>query len=545
MMGEPTDWPTRDLVAHRTAATPQRTALVDTETGFEWSFREFDRRVDRVASALEAVTAGESDGGGDDGQRIALLMPTRPAFATIFFAAMRTGTTVLPLNVRETIGELAAKVERTDPTTLVCDGSTEDAAREVAAEIEPIDSADTDSIDLRSVDDPGCERVRSLLPSDSSGASDADREWSRAVEPVPLERDDTQLIMFTSGTSGEPKAVRLTVGNLVASATASAFRLGVTPTDRWLCCLPMYHMGGLAPVIRSVLYGTTVVIQREFDAESTSRVLETYDVTGVSFVPTMCKRLLDAGWEPADALRFVLLGGAPASSELLERFRDAGVPVHPTYGMTETASQIATATPAETGTHEGTVGQPLLFTDVSVVDETGATVDPGQQGELVVSGPTVTPGYLDDEKTAAAIDERGLHTGDVGYEDDDGRLWVLNRRSDRIVTGGENVDPGDVVAALRAHPRVEDAAVVGLADEEWGERVGALVVPGPASESASDDSLEPRSIRAHCDDRLAGFKRPKTIGIADALPRTTSGTVDRERVRDRLLEAGTDVTESA
>jgi O-succinylbenzoic acid--CoA ligase len=540
MIREPVDWPTRDLVAHRVAATPQRTALVDTETGTEWSFREFDRRVDRVASALEAATPDEADSQADDSQRIALLMPTRPAFATVFFAAMRTGMTVVPLNVRETTAELAAKVDRTDPTTLVCEERTEDAAREIAAKV--------DSIDCYSVDEPTDGRVGSLVPTeppaDRSGATDAGREGSRALEPVVLDRDDTQLIMFTSGTSGEPKAVRLTVGNLVASATASAFRLGVTPSDRWLCCLPMYHMGGLAPVIRSVLYGTTVVIQREFDAESTQRVLAEHDATGVSLVPTMCKRLLDADWEPTDALRFVLLGGAPATDELLERCRDAGVPAHPTYGMTETASQIATATPAETGTHEGTVGQPLLFTDVSVVDETGATVDPGRQGELVVSGPTVTPGYLDEGKTAAAVGERGLHTGDVGYKDADGRLWILNRRSDRIVTGGENVDPGEVVAALRAHPRVEAAAVVGLADEDWGERVGALVAPDPASDSAGGDPLEPQSLRAHCDEHLAGFKRPKTIAVADALPRTASGTVDREAVRDRLLEAGTDVTDS-
>jgi len=146
----------------------------------------------------------------------------------------------------------------------------------------------------------------------------------------------------------------------------------------------MYHMGGLAPVLRSALYGTPVVIQREFGGEPTARVLEEYDVTGVSLVPTMCKRLLEAGWEPADTLRFVLLGGAPASSELLERCRTADVPVHPTYGMTETASQIATATPTEIDTYEGTVGQPLLFTDVSVVDETGTTVGPDEEGELVV-----------------------------------------------------------------------------------------------------------------------------------------------------------------
>ncbi|QLK25991.1 acyl--CoA ligase [Natrinema zhouii] len=532
----PVDWPTRDPIAHRAAATPQRTALLDIETDAAWSFREFDRRVDRAAAGLEDAVLELSDSKRGNQQRIGVLMDTRPAFATLFFAAMRTGVTMVPLNVRETTGELAAKATRTDLAAVVCERDTEKAALELAVE--------TGSVGVFTVDEPESDRTQSLSSeTNDGGVSDPDSAFeSRSVQPVPLERDDTQLIMFTSGTSGEPKGVRLTVGNLVASATASAFRLGVDPADRWLCCLPMYHMGGLAPVLRSALYGTPVVIQREFGAESTARVLEAYDITGVSLVPTMCTRLLEAGWEPADALRFVLLGGAPASDELLERCRDADVPVHPTYGMTETASQIATATPAEIDRHEGTVGQPLLFTDVSVVDETGATVAPDEQGELVVSGPTVTPGYLDDEHTESAFGERGLHTGDVGYRDADGRLWILNRRSDRIVTGGENVDPGEVVATLRSHPRVDDAAVVGLPDEEWGERVAALVVPD--SETNSGEKLS-QSLLSHCDEYLAGFKRPKTIGIADALPRTASGTVDRDAVRDRLLEGGIDVTGSS
>ena len=199
--------------------------------------------------------------------------------------------------------------------------------------------------------------------------------------------------------------------------------------------------------------------------------------------------------------------------------------------MTETASQIATASPVQAFEHEGTVGQPLLFTEVTVVDpETNEPVHGGEPGELVVDGPTVTPGYLDDQQTAAAFTERGLHTGDVGYRDADGRLWVQNRLDDRIVSGGENVDPGEVRAALRDSDRIEDAAVVGLDDAEWGERVAALVV-------SRDESLTTSMVESHCRERLAGFKLPRTIAFADELPRTASGTVDREAVRERLVAA--------
>ncbi|WIV66138.1 o-succinylbenzoate--CoA ligase [Natrialbaceae archaeon AArc-T1-2] len=511
-MAVPVDWPTRDLLAHRARATPDRTAVIDASTDTTWTFREFDARVGGVAARLEEVVGG-GDRVDDRNVRLGVLMDTRVAFATVFFAAMRRGFTVVPLNVRETTPELRAKAGRTDLDVLVCERDTEALALE-AADV-PVVSADETDDDV----------VDHLQP-----VADA------SADPVSLERTDTQLLMFTSGTSGRPKAVRLTVGNLLASAVASAFRLGVDPDDRWLCCLPMYHMGGLAPVLRSTLYGTTVVIQRSFDPDGTAGAIDEHDVTGVSLVPTMLRRLLEADWSPPETLRFVLLGGAPASEALLERCRAAGVPVYPTYGMTETASQIATARPTDVDESPGTVGQPLAFTDVTIVDDS-EPVGPGETGEIVVSGPTVTPGYLADDRTDDAFDEYGLHTGDVGSRDDDGRLWVRNRVSDRIVTGGENVDPGEVVDALRAHPTVETAAVVGLPDEEWGERVAALVVP-------EDDSPELEELLAHCDENIAGFKRPRTVGFAEALPRTASGTVDRDAVRERLLSEGVDAVDT-
>ncbi|WP_255170808.1 class I adenylate-forming enzyme family protein [Natrononativus amylolyticus] len=511
-MRAPVDWPTADLLTHRSRATPERTAIVDADTDDAWTCREFSRRADDAAIGLERR--------GADG-RVGFLLEAGLEFAAAFFGAMRLGTTVVPLNLAETASELEAKVDGLDLDGLVCEPDTEGLAVDLA------NGATLERAPVLSTGEPSADAVESLYGAVSG----------RGVSPVALERGDTQLILFTSGTSGEPKAVRLTVGNLVASATASAFRLGVLPEDRWLCCLPMYHMGGLAPVVRSALYGTTAVVQREFDAEATARVLDEYEVTGVSLVPTMLKRLLEAGWSAPVRLRFVLLGGAPASSDLLDRCRRRGVPAHPTYGMTETASQIATATPAQAATHEGTVGQPLVCTDVTVVGEDGTPVGAGETGELVVSGPTVTPGYLEADRTEAAFGEYGLHTGDVGYRDADGRLWVLNRRSDRIITGGENVDPGEVVDVLRSHPLVEAAAVVGLPDDEWGERVAALVV---LEAGTGDESPALEALRDHWRERLAGFKRPKTIAVAEGLPRTASGTVDREAVRDVLRERGID-----
>jgi O-succinylbenzoic acid--CoA ligase len=226
----------------------------------------------------------------------------------------------------------------------------------------------------------------------------------------------------------------------------------------------------------------------------------------------------------------VLLGGAPARPALIERCLDRGVPVSPTYGTTETASQIATARPPELADAPDTVGRPLLMTSVTVVDERGRPLEAGETGELVVDGPTVTPGYYDDPAAdEEAFCPQGFRTGDLGYRDEAGRLFVVGRRSERIVTGGETVDPTEVADAVRSLPGVADAAVVGLPDEAFGERVGALLEPEPGASP-------PTELRAALADRLASHKLPRTVAVGE-LPRTESGTVDREAVRERLLEA--------
>ncbi len=502
--------PAVDPVSWRAQTTPDLLAVVDAATDERLNYRAYDRRVDRLAAGIEALGA----------DRLAVLLENRPAVPALAFAAMRTGTSLSILNRREAVPELARRVERVDADALVCGADTGWRARELSAAsgLTPVVSIDDPE---EAGTSPGPDG--SPDPAREVAAFPAPGEWGGEPATDP---DRTVLVAFTSGSSGRPKGVRLTAGNLLASATASAFRLGVEPDDRWLTPLSMCHVGGLAPAIRSALYGTTVVIARGFDAEGTARTIDRRGVTSVSLVPTALRRLLETGWSPPASLRFVLLGGAPASPELLARALDRGVPVYPTYGTTETASQIATATPTEAADHPESVGRPLAFTDVTIVDD-GRPVGPGEVGEVVVSGPTVTPGYLDSSRTAAATGEFGLHTGDLGRRDRSGRLWIVGRLSDRIVTGGENVDPATVADALATHPAVADVAVVGIPDPEWGQRVAALVVPDGDRPSAD-------ALREWCDGRIAGFKRPKTVGYASDLPRTASGTVDREAVRDRL-----------
>jgi O-succinylbenzoic acid--CoA ligase len=270
--------------------------------------------------------------------------------------------------------------------------------------------------------------------------------------------------------------------------------MGVDERERWLCPLPVSHVGGLMVLLRSVVYATTAVLAPPpFDAEEVAGA----DVTVMSLVPTMLQRLLDRELAPAPRLRAVLLGGAPAPRALRERARDAGWPVRATYGLTQACSQVTIAESDDVATS----GMPLPGTRVRIA----------RDAEIVVEGPTVAGGGP-------------LRTGDLGRLDERGRLVVIGRKVDTIVTGGENVAPAEVEGVLLEHPAVADVAVVGRPDPEWGEAVTALVVPAPG---AHVDELR---LQAYCWERLARFKVPKTIQAVEALPRTPSGKLLRREL---------------
>jgi len=502
-----------DPVGEQVDQRPDATAIIDTSNVTNWTYETYDDKIEATARRLTLI-------GVEAGDRVAILSETRPTVATAFFACWRIGATAVMLNARLTPSELQPQVERTEPAVLLTSPLEAVTARTIAAAT-PVysigGSSEQQDVDrLESVHPAPTEPVRahSSEPAGSAGAS---------TDTSPHD----VAFLFTSGTTGTPKAVRITEQNFQAAATAHRDRLGVDPDDRWLCPLSTYHMGGLSILVRSAYYGTTTVLQRTrdgFDPSTTRDRLDTYDCTAVSVVPVMLRRLLEDGPLP-DTLRFVLCGGAPTPPQLVQRAAERDVPVSPTYGMTETTSQVATPTPDEARSHPDSVGRPLSGVQVTLVDDAREPVPVGDLGEIVVDGPTVTPGYLDG---GGDFGPYGFHTGDVARRDDAGRLFVLNRREDRILSGGENVHPGEVADVLTEHPAVSDVVVLGLSDPEWGERVAALVVPTGEEPPDSDD------LRVFVAERLADYKVPKTLVFTDVLPRTASGTVDRDAARTEL-----------
>jgi O-succinylbenzoic acid--CoA ligase len=316
-------------------------------------------------------------------------------------------------------------------------------------------------------------------------------------EPDP---EATWVILHTSGTTAAPKPVHLTYGNFRASAEAAQANLPIGPDDRWLCVLPLFHVGGLSILTRAALYGASAIVHERFDAAAVRDSLESGEATVVSLVATMLRRLRDAGLDRAPSLRAALVGGGPVPRDLLEWGRAIGLPLLETYGMTETCSQIATAAPG------GDAARPLPGVELRI----------GDGGEILVRGAMVSRGALGEDGW--------LHTGDRGRLDDGGFLHVEGRIKDVIVTGGENVAAEEVEEALAAHPAVADAAVVGRQDAEWGEVVTAFVVVNGAG-GVRDDELV-----AWCRERLAGYKVPRAIVRVAELPRTESGKLLKGRL---------------
>ena len=306
--------------------------------------------------------------------------------------------------------------------------------------------------------------------------------------------DAVHSVIRTSGTTGEAKAVQLTFANQAASGAASADALGVDPADRWLCPLPLHHVGGLGVLVRCAINHTTAVLHDGFDVSRVKAELDGGAVTLASLVPTMLVRLQEAGLREAPGLRAIALGGGPIPAGLLEWAADAGIPVVPVYGMTETCSQVVAGSP----------GRALPGVELRI----------GEDGEILVRGPMVAHGAL------AA--DGWLHTGDSGRLDGDGLLHVEGRLKDLIVTGGENVAPLEVEQALLAHPAVADAGVVGIPDPEWGEAVTAFVV---LREPAAPDELA-----TWARERLDAFKAPKAVHVVETLPRNSGGKLLRGRL---------------
>ncbi len=490
-----------DLVRESALARPTATALV--ARGERTSWAALDALVDAVASGLRAR-------GLVPGDRVALVLGNRPEFVVAYFGALRARLVAVPLNAGLTAHELTARLTDSGASLALVEGHTRDAVGTAAARVQ-------DEVDVLDVDSAAwAELVRA----------------GRESDPVVEESDPESLavLLFTSGTSGRPRAAMLSHRALMANldALATLEPAPMLPDDVVLLVLPLFHVyalnSGLGMVART---GATAVLEERFDPAASLETIRLEGITNVPGAPPMY-----VAWsaqpdvrEVLSRVRLLVSGAAPLPPAVLQQFLTLiGRPVWEGYGMTE-ASPVITSTLVSGAPKPGSVGQPLPGVEVSLRDTDGDPVDDRDPGEIWVRGPNLFSGYFPDG--AGGPDENGWYaTGDVAYADDDGDLHLVDRTRELVLVSGFNVYPREVEAAIESLPGVAECAVIGVPHPYTGEAIKALVVPRPGVDLTSDQVL------AHCETRLARFKCPTIVEIVDDLPHTSTGKVSKGQLRE-------------
>ncbi|KPI11534.1 o-succinylbenzoate--CoA ligase [Actinobacteria bacterium OK074] len=482
--------------------------------------RQLHARVNQLAEGL-------ADLGIRRGDVVGLLLYNRPEFLELIYAANRIGAVFLPLNYRLSEEEWAYILGHAQAKAIVTEAEFAPATERIAKKLPDLEHRIL-------VDREASGETGAAASGAWTGYEDLLAQHEGAlVEPVDVALDDLQRLMYTSGTTSRPKGVRITYGNVQAKNLAHIVHFGLTAADTTLVCGPLYHVGGLDMPALGVLYaGGSVVLQRRFDAPSALRAIEEHKVTNVWLAPAMVNAVLevpDRESYDTSSVRFVLGGGEKTPEPVLRRIMTAfpNAWFADAYGLTETVSGDTFLDREHALAKLGSVGRPVPHTQVRIVDDMGVEVPTGGLGEITLRGPKVFTGYWRDEKaTATALRDGWFHTGDIGHVDEDGFLFIDDRKKDMIVSGGENIATPEVERVLYEHPAVLEAAVVGIDHPRWGEVPRAFVVFRPDARAGTEE------LREFCRTRLAKFKVPVRFDVVDELPRTPSGKVLKRTLRD-------------
>jgi fatty-acyl-CoA synthase len=495
----------------RVRLTPDRRCL--SFEGETWTYATMLERIDRTAAALR-------EGGVRHGDRVAFLGLNHPAFFETMFGAARLGAIFVPLNFRLTSPELSFIVNDAGVHTIVVDDAHRKLVDDVRAQLP-------------------CRRFLSSEGPDEGWVTLDDVRGSVAAAGPQggeaIDADEVAVIMYTSGTTGRPKGAMLTHANLWWNNVIALLLTDMLESDVSLVVAPLFHIGGLnVTTLQAWMKGAENVLHRSFDPGRFIEDIARYGVTIAFAVPAM---LLFVSQHPefngADltTVRSIVCGGAPVPEGLIKLYIGRGIQINQGYGLTETSPCVSFLTPEHALAKLGSAGRAPMFIEIRLEDADGETVaEPDARGEICVRGPNVMKGYWNrPEATAAAIDPEGwFHTGDVGYVDSEGFLFVADRIKDMVITGGENVYPAEVESVLYTHPAIADVAVIGLPDERWGESVTAVAV---LREGAS---LTLEELRDFASDSLARYKLPSRLETVEVLPRNPAGKVLKFDLRDRL-----------
>ncbi|HEY6380145.1 MAG TPA: long-chain fatty acid--CoA ligase [Candidatus Dormibacteraeota bacterium] len=507
-------------LTRRAALSPAKTALIF--EGAQWTYAALNQRVNTLAHALKSL-------GVNHGDRVGYLDLNHPNFFLTLFATAKLGAIFVPLNFRLAGPELLFIINDAGVHTLIHD-----------EQFAPVVDSIRDELTCRHLVRTNTDAAAQARPPagirgfDQLFADQRDSEMDNQVSP-----DEVAWIMYTSGTTGRPKGAMLTHGNVLWNNISAWVSYDSSTNDVTLVCAPLFHIGGLnVTPMTAFTKGATVVLLRQYDPVKVLESIAAHRVTTMFGVPAMFQFMaLVPGFAEADlgSVTAFICGGAPVPETLIRLYADRGIPFVQGYGLTETAP-FATIVPMECAASKvGSAGLPPFFTDVKLFDDDDEEVAIGERGEVCVRGPNVMKGYWNrPDATAEVIRNGWFHTGDIGRRDADGFFYIVDRKKDMIISGGENVYPAEVEDCLYAHPDVAEVAVIGVPDAKWGETVRAIVVAKPGTAPTAEQIVE------FCQGRLARYKQPQTVVFTDVLPRNPAGKVLKFELRERFggAEAG-------
>lgn len=501
-----------DWIALHAARTPAKTALVDLATNRAFTYAQLDQRIGRLAAHLRARC------GVHRGDRVAVLALNTTDTLEVQFACGRLGAIFVPLNVRLTVPELEFIVGDAGPVVMVHDDELADTAQAVVAR---------------------CKVPQTLLYGKGCSYERAIASSEKLKVLADVTHDDVSTIMYTSGTTGRPKGCMITHGMTFWNCVNLGPIFKITPDVVTLTVLPLFHTGGLNCYSNPALHaGGTVLVMRTFDPGLALDLIGN-PKSGVNLflgVPANYQfmsqhpKFVDADFSN---IACAGIGGSPTPLPMLELWGSRGLALQQAFGMTETSPAVLSLDRDDAMRKAGSAGKPLLHTEVRVVGPDGEAVADGEMGELWVKGPNVTPGYWNrPDATASSFTDGWLHTGDACRVDADGFYYIVDRWKDMYISGGENVYPAEVESVLYQLEAVAEAAVIGIADERWGETGLAIVAVKPGQ------TIDEAAILAHCRENLARFKCPSRISFIDALPRNATGKVHKPTLRQAFGVSG-------
>jgi len=504
------------LLTKRAHLNPDREAYVESDGSRRYTFKELNERSNRLANALKAK-------GLRKGDRVGLLLMNSVEFMESFFAIGKVGGVVVPLNWRLVADELEFILKDSGVKTLIFDN-------DFAATVADLESrGDKTDINqwlhvLGGASDDACQPFATAYDAYCAASSVAEPECG-------AEDDDMLYIMYTSGTTGLPKGVVHTHttamwGVFTIHATAD-YQAG----ERYIACLPMFHVGALTPLTINAYHGATTYVMRSFDPVAAWECVQREKITSGLMVPAMLNFMVQVpNFENYDwsSVRSFMTGAAPVPVALTQRYQEMGIDITQVYGLTETCGPACLMDTENAVRKPESCGKPFFFTEVMVADEHGNELPIGEAGEMLVRGKHIMREYWNRPDASAETLVNGwLRTGDVGVMDDEGFFAIQDRIKDMIISGGENVYPAEIEGVLQSHPGISEAGVIGQTSEKWGESPLAVVVK-------NDDALTGEEILAFCQGKLAKFKQPKAVEFIDVIPRNPSGKILKRVLREQF-----------